>query len=145
MPHVEISISAECAILKEMCHFCANEKRAGSAHLPCSLFIGRPFSHHWTLESEVICALGSLSAYVCYPHFATVLFGRSAIRTHHCPFAKNGLYLPLANASALFCTDRVATTELGKSRANRTPISSFGDYRSTIELCSHIVEITDKR
>ena len=105
----------------------------------------RPFSHHWTLESEVICAFGSLSAYVCYPHFATVLFGRSAIRTHRCPFAKNGLYLPLANASALFCTDRVATTELGKSRANRTPISSFGDYCSTIELCSHIVEITDKR
>ena len=136
MPHAEISISAECAVLKEMCHFCANEKTSRVCTSSLLVFcmshinlienvtklssVDRPFSHHWTLESEVICALGSLSAYVCYPHFATVLFGRSAIRTHRCPFAKNGLYLPLANASALLCTDRVATTELGRTSRTRT-------------------------
>lgn len=59
--------------------------------------------------------------------------------------AENGLYTPLTDASALLCTDPLYFGEIGKSRANRTPISSFGDYRSTIELCSHIVEITDKR
>ena len=111
----------------------------------------RPFSHHWTLDrslfvgfnrndvsllhpaergccgytiAEVICAFGSLSAYVCYPRMELL---HSSLE----PFYR-------LTASALFCTDRVATTELGNSRANRTPISSFGDYRSTIELCSRI-------
>lgn len=100
----------------------------------------RPFSHHWTLDrslfvgfnrndvsllhlvergccgytiAEVICAYGSLVAYVCHPHSDTTLCFK------------------------LFCTAPLYFGEIGRSRTNRTFTRSFGDYCSTIKLYSH--------
>ena len=63
---------------------------------------------------------------------------RSAIKTHHRPFAENGLRTPLSDASALLCTDPLYFGDIGRHRTNRTFTHGFGDHCSTIKLCVRI-------